>query len=268
MQLSELVKVFETYWPATHADDWDRVGLTVGNPGSQVNRVLVSVDLTEAVIDEAIEAGCQLILTHHPALLRGVTSVADDELKGALVSKLIRSGIATFSAHTNADVQDDGATSILANLLKLSNREPIVQTIGGFGHGVIGSLANAVSLGDFAKTVSDLLPKVAGGIRFAGSKTKLVQRVALCSGAGDSFIPAVLASKADVYITSDLRHHPTLDAIETPRENGKLALIDVSHWASESLWVAGAVERISSNPELVAIASKVITDPWTDEVFD
>lgn len=268
MQLSELVKVFETYWPATHADEWDRVGLTVGNSGEQVNRVLVSVDLTAAVIDEAIASNCQLIVTHHPALLRGVSSLAEDELKGAMISKLIRAGIATFSAHTNADVQDDGATSILADLLKLSDREPIVQTIGGFGHGVIGSLPNEVTLGDFAKTVANLLPKVARGISFAGPNSKLIQRVALCSGAGDSFIPAVIASNADVYITSDLRHHPTLDAIETPRENGKLALIDVSHWASESLWVASAVERISAIPDLVAIASKVITDPWTDEVFD
>ena len=268
MQLSELIRVFETYWPAAHADEWDRVGLTVGAKTDQVHRVLVSVDLTEAVIDEAIETDCQLIVTHHPALLRGVSSLAEDELKGALMSKLFRAGIATFSAHTNADVQADGATSILADLLQLSHREPIVQTAGGFGHGVIGSLPKEIPLVDFVKTISASLPRVARGISFAGPKSKLVQRIALCSGAGDSFIPQVLASNADVYITSDLRHHPSLDAIETPRENGRLALIDVSHWASESLWVAGAVERISSNPELVAIASKVITDPWTDEVFD
>ena len=268
MHLSELLGELETYWPAAHSDDWDRVGLTVGARTDQVHRVLVSVDLTDAVIDEAIETDCQLIVTHHPALLRGVSSLAEDELKGALISKLIRAGIATYSAHTNADVQADGATSILADLLKLSNREPIVQTTGGFGHGVIGSLPNEIVLADFVKTLSELLPRVARGISFAGPKSKLLKRVALCSGAGDSFIPAVIESDADVYITSDLRHHPTLDAIETPRENGTLALIDVSHWASESLWVAGAVERISSNPDLVAIASKVITDPWTDEVFD
>jgi dinuclear metal center YbgI/SA1388 family protein len=266
VRLSDLVLALDGFWPPSQADDWDRVGLTSGNPSAEIEKVLVSVDLTEAVIEEAIANGCQLIVTHHPALLRGVNSLVEDELKGALMSRLIKAGIANLAAHTNADVQKDGATSILAELLGLIDVRPIVENTSGFGHGAIGTLPDELTLGEFSKRVSECLPKTARAVSFSGQALKPIRRVAICSGAGDSFIPAVISSDADVYVTSDLRHHPTLDAIETPRENGPLALIDVSHWASESLWVTGAVMRISGIPGLVAFASQISTDPWTEEV--
>jgi putative NIF3 family GTP cyclohydrolase 1 type 2 len=193
--------------------------------------------------------------------------LVEGELKGGLVSSLIRSGLANFAAHTNADVQIDGATSELAKRLALQNLEPISSVQSGFGHGVLGTLTKPVSLRDFALAVSKQLPDVARKIVFAGEPSKLITRVALCSGAGDSFIERVLETDADVYVTSDLRHHPALDATQTPRVNGKLALIDVSHWASESLWVQTAVERIAGIAGIRGVASKVVTDPWTEEVF-
>jgi len=267
VKLSQLVSEFEKRWPKASADEWDRVGLTVGNPASEVSSVLVAVDLTEAVIDEAVAKNCQVILTHHPALLRGVSELAEDQLKGRLVTKLIVSGIANFAAHTNADVQTSGASSVLARLLKLQDLKPISKVENAFGHGVIGALAAPLSLREFAKTVSSALPATGRKIAYSGNYDKSIQTVAICSGAGDSFLPAVLASKADVYITSDLRHHPSLDATQTPRQNGALALIDVSHWASESLWVSSAIEELAALPHVAVVASEVITDPWTEEVF-
>jgi dinuclear metal center YbgI/SA1388 family protein len=267
VQLSELTRHFDEFWPENSAEDWDRVGLLVGSSRASIDKVLVSVDLTDSVIDEALENNCQLIVTHHPAILRGLNSVVEDELKGGLVSRLIKSGIANFAAHTNADVQSDGATSELARLLGLTGLEPILGVQTGFGHGVIGTLAKPISLREFASAVDQQLPSVARRIAFAGDPTKVITRVALCSGAGDSFLGKVLETDADVYVTSDLRHHPALDATQTSRENGRLALIDVSHWASESLWVRGAVERISIISGIQGVASKVVTDPWTEEVF-
>ena len=267
MQLSKLLVEFENFWPELAADDWDRVGLVSGNRTAEIRRILVAVDLTAGVIDEAESNQCELILTHHPALLRGVNSVAEDQLKGQLISRLIRSGIASFAAHTNADVQLDGATSIMASLLGLKSLSPITSTPSGFGHGVVGTLPAPIQLRAFATLVSQQLPSVARKVAFAGDSKKDVLRVAICSGAGDSFMEQVLKSDADVFVTSDLRHHVALDAIETPRPNGQLALIDVSHWASESLWVAGAIERIAGISGVEAIASKIVTDPWTEEVF-
>ena len=266
MLLSELIAKLETFWPSSAADEWDRVGLASGSPSANVSRVLVAVDLTHEVIDEAVQKNCDLILTHHPALLRGVNSLAEDELKGALVSRLIKSDIALFTAHTNADVQTDGATSEMASVFGLSNLRPIVSGVNVFGHGVIGQLSSPMTLSEFAKVVSNRLPSVARKVVFAGEREKLISQVAICSGAGDSFLPQVLDSDADVYVTSDLRHHVTLDALETPRANGQLALIDVSHWAAESLWVQSAIKRLVGIQNLEAIASEVVTDPWTEEV--
>lgn len=266
MLLSELIEKFESYWPIAAADEWDRVGLAVGSPKANVQRVLVSVDLTQGVIEEAAQKNCELILTHHPVLLRGVTSLAEDELKGALIASLIKSGKAVFTAHTNADVQVDGASSRMALAFGLSNLRPIVSGVSGFGHGVIGELAEAMTLAKFAEKVAERLPAVSRKVAFAGAKDKLISKVAICSGAGDSFLPQVVESEADVYVTSDLRHHVTLDALETPRANGQLALIDVSHWAAESLWVTSAIQRLAEIQNLEAIASEVVTDPWTEEV--
>lgn len=266
IQLAELLKHFEHVWPKAHADDWDNVGLAVGSNTLSVSKVLVAVDLTEAVIDEAVQVGANLILTHHPLLLKPIDSVAEDQLKGSLISKLIQNSIALYCAHTNADVQSDGASSLMANAFRLQNTAPLVDAKGGFGHGVIGDLASPLTLVDFATKVAAALPATARKVVFSGEPGRLISRVALCSGAGDSFLPVVLLSNADVYVTSDFRHHPALDAISTPREHGPLALIDVSHWAAESLWLASAISKLSTLSGIDVVAATTSTDPWTQEV--
>ena len=265
-KLAELLVTFENAWPLAHADEWDRVGLSVGSKDLDISTILVSVDLTHEVIDEAIEHGAELILTHHPLLLKAVDSVSEDRLKGSLIARLIRHSMATYSAHTNADVQVDGASSEMARAFGLNSLRALAPTAGGFGHGVIGSLPKPLPLSDFAALVANALPKTARKVVYSGRPEMTVKKVAVCSGAGDSFLPRVLDSDADVYVTSDLRHHPALDAISTPRASGALALIDVSHWAAESLWVENAVSRLNEIPNLRALASNLNTDPWTLEV--
>jgi putative NIF3 family GTP cyclohydrolase 1 type 2 len=103
-------------------------------------------------------------------------------------------------------------------------------------------------------------------VAFSGKPDREIRRVAICSGAGDSFLPVVLGSQADVYVTSDLRHHPASDAIATPREQGQLSLIDVSHWAAESLWVTSTLSKLSTLSGFDVVASATVTDPWTQEV--
>ncbi len=266
IQLSELIAEFETIWPTSHADDWDRVGLQVGSLGDQVSKVLVAVDLTDSVIDEAVTIGANLIITHHPLLLKPVETVTDEKLKGSLIAKLIKNSISLFTAHTNADVQLDGASTLMANAFGLSNLKPLMPTGGGFGHGCVGELPEATRLDEFAKRVSANLPETARRVVFAGEPNQLVKKVAICSGAGDSFLAEVLASDVDVYVTSDLRHHPTLDAISTPRAGGPLALIDVAHWAAESLWVPAATAKLAKIDGVNFVSSTTKTDPWTQEV--
>jgi dinuclear metal center YbgI/SA1388 family protein len=266
-KLSTLVSHFEKFWPTAHAEPWDNVGLVVGDTAVEVSKILVAVDLTHSVIDEAEAAGAQLILTHHPVLYKPLSTLAESQLKGSLISRLIRLGIFVYSAHTNADVQADGSSSLMALAFGATNLTPLVTTAQGFGHGCLGELKQPISLADFAKTVSLALPSTARGISIAGDLGQQIETIAVCGGAGDSFLPDVLASRADVYVTSDLRHHAALDALETPRVK-PLALIDVSHFAAESLWLVAAAERVSGVSELQVIVSKTKTDVWEKVILD
>ena len=266
-KLSTLVPKLEQFWPADHAEDWDNVGLVVGSGDHEINKVLVAVDLTHSVLDEAEALGVELILTHHPVLYKPLTTLAEGSLKGALIARAIRSGIAVYAAHTNADAQKDGSSSLLAKSFGLKHLVPLVKTARGFGHGCIGSLVEPMSLRNFAILVSEAIPTTARGVSVAGDGDSQVKNIAVCGGAGDSFLGDVLNSDVDVYVTSDLRHHPALDALETPREK-PLALIDISHFAAESLWVDAAATRLAAIGGLETFISNINTDVWNEVILN
>ena len=240
--------------------------MVCGDPAQVVSRILLTVDVTAAVIDEAIDGAFDLVLAHHPFLMRGVTTLAEDSLKGATLSKAIRAGIAIYAAHTNADIVVDGVSDTLAKRLGLSETQALVPSgsDANVGHGRIGNLESPMSLEEFAASLSQALPRTAGGVRIAGNRNRRIARVALCGGAGDSFIDVAFSSGADVYVTSDLRHHPTQDAIERARAaEREFSLIDISHWAAESLWLEVASGQLAGIFEGVQIVvSGVRTDPW------
>lgn len=264
-KVSDIVAAAEGLWPINLADDWDRPGLIAGSYSAEVSKVLLAVDLTREVMNDAKAGGFEMVVTHHPFLLKGVYDIREDSGKGAVLAESIRSGIALFAAHTNADVVEDGVSSVLARELGLTRSAPLVPTISEvIGHGRIGDLPESVSLLDFSRQIARALPATAGGVRVAGDASMPVRRVALCGGAGDSFISAALASDADVYITSDLRHHPVQDALEQAGASDKsFALIDISHWAAESLWLKTAAEQLASAvSDVKFVVSDLRTDPW------
>ncbi|WP_459545053.1 Nif3-like dinuclear metal center hexameric protein [Nocardia sp. X0981] len=123
--LAELVETLETAYPPRLAESWDSVGLVCGDPAEEVHRVLFAVDVTAAVVEEAVMWGAQALVAHHPLLLRGVDSVAADRPKGALVHRLVRAGCALFTAHTNADSADPGVSDALAATLGLTVTAPL-----------------------------------------------------------------------------------------------------------------------------------------------
>jgi putative NIF3 family GTP cyclohydrolase 1 type 2 len=127
----------------------------------------------------------------------------------------------------------------------------------------VGRLDAPTTLGHLARTLADLLPPTATGIRVAGEYARPVTTVALCGGAGDAFLAEEAVRRADVYITSDLRHHPASEAVEQARVSSGPALIDVSHWAAEWLWLDTAAEQLrAAVPGLEVVVSEVRTDPW------
>lgn len=262
--LRELLETFEEFWPVSGADDWDAPGLVCGAPTQRVSRILLTVDITDEVVDEAVNGGFDLIVAHHPLLLRGVKTVAEETAKGLVLSKAIRANLAIFAAHTNADTVPRGVSAALAEAFGLRNIRPLVETGPQIGHGRIGNLELPTTLGAFAKAMARVLPPTASGVRVAGSFDSQIRNVALCGGAGDSFIDSAYASGADVYITSDLRHHPVQEALERARaERRSFSVIDISHWAAEWIWLEWAGADIQGRfASVQVVVSELRTDSW------
>lgn len=267
--LAEVLLAVEELWPESLAEDWDEVGLVAGRPEREVNRVMFAVDPTLEVIEEAVEWGAELLVTHHPLLLRGVTSVAATSAKGQAVHRLIESGTALLTVHTNGDSAVGGVSDVLADALGIQDARPLTASAQGLpeeGIGRVGELPEAMTLGDFAARVFGILPSVAGGVRVAGDRSAVVRRVAVCGGAGDSLFDEVRASGADVYVTADLRHHPASEARESAVD-GRPYLIDVSHFASEWLWLPAAAAALGNvladqGHDVEIRVSGTNSDPW------
>ena len=234
----------------------------MGDPAEGVRRVLIAVDPLPEVIEEAVTVGADLLVTHHPLLLRGVHGVAATGPKGTAVHRLIRHGVALFTAHTNADAARPGVSDALAEALGVTVEAPLApQDDGTVGIGRIGSLAAPESLADFSRRVADALPATAWGVRTGGDPQRTVRRVAVSGGAGDSMLHLARAAGVDVYVTADLRHHPATDHLA---EAGAPALVDVAHWASEHPWCAQAAAVLAAAaPDLEITVSTTRTDAWS-----
>jgi dinuclear metal center YbgI/SA1388 family protein len=262
LKLSDLLPVFESLWPQSVADEWDQVGLVSGSPDQLINRVLLCVDPTLTVLQEAAKKSCQLVISHHPLLLEGVHSVAEGELRGDILSYAITNSISLFSAHTNADVVPGGVSDVLANQIGIKNSVPLVQTGKDSGHGRIGTLDDSLLVSDLAQRINEILPATHAPIRVGGDPTTVVSRVAVVGGSGASFLPDAISAGADCFITSDLKHHVSLDAVTDQATS--ICLIDISHFSAESLWlVPTAAELARIAPTLEFLVSEIITDPWS-----
>lgn len=262
--LRDVIEYAHQLWPLSGAESWDTPGLVTGNLDQPIRRILLCVDAVASTVDQAIEMESDLLLAHHPLLMRGVTTVNEHAYKGKLVTKLIRGNVALLAAHTNADVVENGVSDVIASALGLTSVTPITAgNTPGTGIGRVGDLSQPVSLGTLARTLAELLPATAGGIKVSGAFNQNVQRVALCGGAGDSLLSEPAVTAADVYITSDLRHHPAQEAREQALLTAGPALIDVSHWASEWLWLDTAAQQLQAQfPEIDVEVSDLRTDPW------
>ncbi|MCR6713159.1 MAG: Nif3-like dinuclear metal center hexameric protein [Demequina sp.] len=265
----DVLASLEARFPAGLAEDWDVNGLTVGSPEAEVSLVHLAVDPTLAVAREAVAAGAQLLVTHHPLMLRGVNTVAADTAKGAVVHTLVSGGVALANAHTNADHAAGGVADALARAVGLRVTGPLVPDAAepSLGTGRVGELADGPTLREFARAVASALPQTAHGVRVAGDLEAAVRTVAVVGGAGDSFLEAARAAGVDAYVTADLRHHLALDARELAElGDGRPFLVDVSHFASEWAWLADAASYLADQLGVETFVSTINTDPWTARV--
>lgn len=265
LPLREVVGALNRLYPPETAMSWDRVGLVTGDLDQPISSVYFAVDPTLAVIEEARSAGAELLVTHHPLLLRGVHSLATTTAKGATVTSLIVNDMALYAAHTNADVASPGVCDALASACALVDVGPL-EVLDGTGIGRVGSLSAPQTLREFVEHLAAALPAAAGGLRVAGPADALVSRVAVVGGAGDDRFDAVRASGADVYVTADLRHHPALEAREESR-GGTPYLVDAGHWATEWMWLESARSELlrelgGRGSSLDTHICTLRTDPW------
>ncbi|WP_199433877.1 Nif3-like dinuclear metal center hexameric protein [Qaidamihabitans albus] len=259
--VSDVITALDAAYPRELAESWDAVGLVCGDPGEPAGRVLVCVDPVEDTVAEAAELGAQLIVAHHPLLLRGVHGVPADTAKGRLVHRLIRSGIALFCAHTNADAAAPGVSDALAEAIGLTVLRPLAPHPGGdTGIGRIGELAEPEPFGDFVRRVAGALPRTRPGVYGAGDEDRPIRTVAVSGGAGDSYLGAATEAGVDAYVTADLRHHPAGEHLE--RLGPVPALVGVTHWASEWPWCGQAASVVREAGNVDVHVSTRCTDPW------
>ncbi|HEY4534854.1 MAG TPA: Nif3-like dinuclear metal center hexameric protein [Enteractinococcus sp.] len=269
--LSQVIEAMESLWPLDLQAGWDASGVVAGRPEQRIRRIHWAVDPVQAVADEAVEYGADLLITHHPLFLKPVNSMAATTFKGKIVHTLVENSCALITAHTNADSAVGGVSDVIAEILGLENLAPLAAADDGLteeGIGRVGTLQKAMRLEEFAARVYSAMPAVAGGVRVAGDPDGMVSKVAVTGGAGDSLFEYVRQHEADVYITADLRHHPASEAREQAMMGSdRPYLIDVSHFASEWLWLpagAQALERALGDEgfTVTSAVSAINTDPW------
>jgi dinuclear metal center YbgI/SA1388 family protein len=259
--VGDVVAALDRRYPPQWAQDWDRVGLVLGEPAAAVNRVLCVVDCVPETVAEALQEGVELIVAHHPLLLRGVSSVAPTTYKGRIVHDLIRSGVALYVAHTNADVARPGVSDALAARLGLRSTRPLSPAAEDASRGIgrVGRLPAPLTLAELTEAAARALPPTAWGVRAAGQPNRVVRTLAVCGGSGDSLLADVAATGADAYLTADLRHHPASEHLA----GGGPALLDAAHWATERPWLDELAGWLGTTLGLATVVSDRDTDPWT-----
>ena len=226
MKVKDIVAMLEAEVPLTWQESYDNAGLAVGSPEAEVEKVLLALDITEEVVDEAISEGAQMVVSHHPIIFRPIKRLADENRQQRTIAKAIRHGVALYAAHTNLDsAPTKGISHHLAGLLGVQVDgvlEPGADE--GVGIGVVGNLSQAMPTEEFLGHIKDVLGVEA--LRHSTVRVESVQRVAICSGSGGSLVEVAEKSGADVYISADFKYHDFVDA-------DRMVLVDVGHFESE-----------------------------------
>ena len=222
MTVRELYEILNEKIPPSLSCPWDNDGLMCCPDGARaVSRVLVALDVTDAVVHRATEEGYDLIVSHHPLIFKGLKAVNEESFIAAKAIDLIRNGISVMSFHTRLDALDGGVNDVLAARLGLCNAEPF----GEEGIGRIGDLAEPMSAEQFAALVKQALGAPVVALADAG---RPVSRVAVLGGGGSDDADAAHAAGADTYVTGELKYHQMVDAPEAG-----MNLIEAGHFYTE-----------------------------------
>ena len=221
-----MLSALERFAPLPLQEDWDNAGLQIGLTEAEASGALLCLDVNEQIVDEAIAKGCNIIVSHHPLLFRGLKRISDDDYVQRVVIKAIKHDICIVSMHTNMDNARGGVNFKMAEKLGLANVRFFAEKLGAdAGSGVVGELPEAVSAEDFVAAV-----KKAFGVECAMCNQLLkrpVKTVAICGGAGDFLLPQVIAMGADAFITGEMHYHVYFG------HEQKIQICVIGHYQSE-----------------------------------
>ncbi len=232
--------------PFSLAEEWDNSGLQVGNPAWQVKKILVALDVSKALLDKAEKWNASLILTHHPLLIKPIKSIDFNSITGDIIYKAAQNKISIISSHTSFDKAENGLNDLFAEMINLKNISCLeiksckpLENKKKIGLGRKGELEKSISLLNFAKKIKKKFNLKY--LKTAGDINLLIKTVAVCTGSGGSLMDDFFKSKADVFVTGDIKYHEARDI-----ENKSLGLIDVGHFKSEHIGVNLIVEKLKS----------------------
>lgn len=264
MQIREVTKLLEQIAPTGLQENYDNAGFIVGDPTDNVQGVLCCLDSTEAVLDEAIQKGCNLVVAHHPIIFRGLKSITGQTYVERVILKAIRNHVTIYAIHTNLDnVLINGVNAKIADklglepieILRTKNDTPLQnEKSSEIGAGLICQLPEPQGELKFLAHLKKTLN--CGVIKYTSLLDKPVQKVAICGGSGQFLLQDAILSGADVFITSDFKYHDYFDA------DHKILVADVGHYESEQFTAELLHGIITENfSTFAAYISETITNP-------
>ena len=226
MKVKDIARILEESLPLRWQESYDNAGLVVGDPEAEVEGVLVALDATEEVVEEAIRCGATMVVTHHPIIFSPLKRLVCANRQQRAIAKAMAAGVALYAAHTNLDsAPTEGLSHHLAGLLGVeveSLLEPSAEE--GVGIGVVGRLPEPMATAELLALIKERLGVRA--LRHSTPRCESVSRVAICTGSGGSLIAAAEAAKADLYLSADFKYHDFVDA-------DKMILVDAGHFETE-----------------------------------
>ena len=273
LRIHEIVSAFEAVAPLALQESYDNSGLIVGDRDAEVTRALLCLDCTEAVVDEAIGKGCDVIIAHHPIVFGGLKRFTGGDYVQRTVIKAIQNNIAIYACHTNLDnVLRGGVNERIAQQLGFDVERvlrPIAADFGSFassrgvvdsevfrtaGAGILCNLQKPMNVLDFLQHVKERMG--AEVVKYTKCDIEVVGKVAICGGAGSFLIGDALRAGADAFITSDVKYHEFFDA------QGKMLLCDIGHYESERYTIDLFSNILSAKfPKFATIFAGTITNP-------
>ncbi len=260
VKINEIINIMEGLAPLNLKESYDNVGFMVGDREKEVTKVLVALDCTIKVIEEAKELGAQLILTHHPLLFIKPKTITTDSLQGKKLMKLIENGIALYSSHTNWDTVKGGLNDEFVKILGFQESKiiEVAPSDPTAGVGRIVQLKEETTLEKIIKGIKDKF-KIQN-LRYSGELNKKVRTIALVNGSGEDYLQQAYDLGAELLITGDTTYHFVSDY-----EEMGLAVIDIGHFNSEWPLVISLSEKIKKVLEprgVEIIMSNATRDPY------